>query len=159
MSTMLDHEHYMRRAIELARKNPQAPFAALLVEGATGTVWAEGLNRTQDGPIWHGEIDVLERCARAHPGIDWTGLVLYTTAEPCPMCMSAITWARIGVLGFGTSIRTLQRLGWAQIDILAEEVAARAPFHKCQLLGGLLEMECDALFQAAVARQFASRPA
>jgi tRNA(adenine34) deaminase len=85
-------------------------------------------------------------CPR-HPGIDWTGLTLYSTAEPCPTCQSAILWAGISRVVFGTSIRTLQRLGWWQIDIPAEEVMQRTPFRQCELAAGVLEAECDALFQ------------
>ena len=65
------------------------------------------------------------------------------------MCQGAILWAGIPEVVFGTSIRTLVQLGWSQIDIKAEEVARRAPFAQCTLIGGVLERECDALFQAA----------
>ena len=74
---------------------------------------------------------------------------LYTTAEPCCMCQGAILWAGIPEVVFGTSISTLQRLGWHQIDIPAEEVVRRTPFAECALIGGVLEHECDELFVAA----------
>ena len=77
---------------------------------------------------------------------DWGRLTLYTTAEPCPMCMAAILWAGIPRVVFGTSIRQLQRLGWHQIDITSEEVVRRTPFRSCTLVGGVLAAECDALF-------------
>jgi tRNA(Arg) A34 adenosine deaminase TadA len=107
---------------------------------------AEGRNRSGDSPIWHGETDAIHRCAVAHPGIDWSSLTLYSTAEPCPMCQSAVLWAGISRVVFGTSIRTLQSRGWWQIDIPAEEVTRRTPFRECVILGGVLESECDALF-------------
>jgi tRNA(adenine34) deaminase len=68
------------------------------------------------------------------------------------MCQGAILWACIPEVVFGTSIQTLQRLGWKQIDIRAEKVARRTPFRRCTLIGGVLERDCDALFQAAVRR-------
>lgn len=77
-------------------------------------------------------------------------LVLYTTAEPCPMCQAAILWTGIETVVFGTSIRSLQRLGWRQIDILAEEVVRRSPAWTCVLIGGVMEKECDALFESAI---------
>ena len=104
------HEQYMRRAIEIARRNPEAPFGALLVDRQTGEVMAEGLNRWQENPAWHGEIDAINRCAAENPRVSWAGLCLYTTAEPCCMCQGAILWAGIPELVFGTSIRTLHRL-------------------------------------------------
>jgi tRNA(adenine34) deaminase len=146
------HEQYMRRAIEIARRNPQAPFAALLVDRQTGQVVAEGLNRWRENPTWHGEIEAINRCAAESPGVTWSGLRLYTTAEPCCMCQGAILWAGIPEVVFGSSIRTLEQLGWNQIDIRAEEVARRTPFASCTLIGGILERDCDALFQAAVRR-------
>jgi tRNA(Arg) A34 adenosine deaminase TadA len=144
-----DHEQQMRRALDLARNNSRFPFGAVLVEMATGNVVAEGYNRSDDNPCWHGEIDVINRCAARHPGIDWSGLRLYTTAEPCCMCQGAILWAGIAEVVFGTSIRTLQQMGWNQIDILSEEVVQRAPFGRCAIVGGVLESECDALFLSA----------
>ena len=146
------HEPYMRRAIEIARGNPEAPFGALLVDRQTGQVVAEGLNRWQENPTWHGEIDAINRCAAESPGVTWSGLRLYTTAEPCCMCEGAILWAGIPEVVFGTSIHTLKRLGWKQIEIRAEEVARRTPFARCTLIGGVLERDCDALFLAAVRR-------
>jgi tRNA(Arg) A34 adenosine deaminase TadA len=69
------------------------------------------------------------------------------------MCQSAALWSGIGTVVFGTSIRTLQRQGWRQIDILAEEVVRRSPGWNCVLIGGVLEPECDALFEQALARR------
>jgi len=139
----------MRRAIELARQVPELPFGAVIVHGNTGDVIAEGFNRSAENPTWHGEIDALNQCARVHPGIDWSPLVLYTTAEPCPMCASAILWAGLRAIVFGSSIPYLQSLGWWQIDLRAEEVLRQAPFRSCQLVGGVLESECNALFVQA----------
>ena len=53
----------MRRAIEVARQNPAAPFGALLVDVETGRVMAEGVNRGGENPNWHGEIVVIDRFA------------------------------------------------------------------------------------------------
>ena len=147
------HEQYMRRAIELARRNPEAPFGALLADRKTGQVVSEGLSRWQENPTWHGEIDAINRCAAENPGITWSGLRLYTTAEPCCMCQGAILWAGIPEVVFGSSIHALARLGWNQISIPAEEVTRRTPFASCTLMGGVLEGDCDSLFQAAVTRR------
>jgi tRNA(Arg) A34 adenosine deaminase TadA len=143
-------EHYMRRAIEVAKRQPAAPFGAVLIDGQTGRILAEGINRWRENPTWHGEIDAINRCAASHRAMDWSALVLYTTAEPCCMCQAAILWAGIGGVVFGTSIETLKRLGWDQIDLRAVEVSRRAPFARCELTGGVLERECDALFEAAL---------
>jgi len=144
----LDHAKFMRRAIEQARKVPDFPFGAVIVRAGDGEVVAEGHNRSLDNPTYHGEMVAINNCAARHPGIAWEPLVLYTTAEPCPMCQSAIEWAGIGAVVFGSSIPFLKDLGWWQIDIRADEVIRRTTFRRTRLLGGVLETECNALFQA-----------
>jgi tRNA(adenine34) deaminase len=145
----LDHSRFMRLAIEQARKNPRYPFGAVLIDGTTERVLAEGINRVTESPIFHGEMDAINNCAHNNPQIDWNKLILYTTAEPCPMCQSAIVFAGIRLTVFGTSIPYLMKVGWRQIEIRADEVLRRSLFSQSVLLGGVLEGECNALFNAA----------
>ncbi|MDQ3773137.1 MAG: nucleoside deaminase [Pseudomonadota bacterium] len=105
----------------MAKQVPELPFGAVIVRRATGVIVAEGHNRSSESPTFHGEIVVINRCATDHPSIDWAEVDLYTTAEPCPMCQSAIEWAGIPTVYYGTSIPYLQRLGWKQIEIRAKE--------------------------------------
>jgi tRNA(adenine34) deaminase len=148
------HERHMRRAIELARGNPDAPFGTVIAGRETGEILAEGLNDAQENPILHGEIDAILRLVQTLPNVDLTQLVLYTTAEPCPMCSGAILWCGIPHVVFGTSIGTLKRLGLPQIDLACEEVVRRASssFRHLKVAGGVLEKECDALFEAMARR-------
>ncbi len=147
---MNEHELYMRRAIEIAANVPSFPFGALIVDRNDGKILAEGWNKSAINPTFHGEMDAINQLVHSHPRIDGKDLVLYTTAEPCPMCQGAILWTGIGVVVFGTSIRSLQRMGWRQIDILAEEVIRRSPGWRCTIMGGVLEQDCDALFARAI---------
>jgi hypothetical protein len=57
----LNHEHYMRRAIELAANMPDQPFAAVIVDRSSGQIVAEGWNKSSINPTWHGEIDAINR--------------------------------------------------------------------------------------------------
>ena len=148
----LDHERFMRRAISLTANVPDLPFGAVIVNRDSGKMVAEGWNKSPINPTWHGEIDAINQLVLSDLGIDGTKLVLYTTAEPCPMCQGAILWSGIETVIFGTSIRFLQKIGWRQIDILAEEVVRRSPTWRCTLIGGVLEQECNALFLAASRR-------
>lgn len=139
------HEIMMRHALVIARQNPEYPFGSVITD-EKGDIVAEGINRGDENPIWHGEIDAINECARYYAGRDWSALTLYTTAEPCPMCMSAILWCGLGGVVFGTSIETLMRLGWNQIAIPSSEVAARSWNKKLLIRGGILEDQCNRLF-------------
>jgi len=144
-----DDESHMRRAIRLAANNPKYPFAAVIVDEEKRIV-GEGWNRSVQNPTWHGEMDAINKCAAAHPGIDWTKLTLYTTAEPCAMCQGAVAWSGISRVVFGSSIPFLKSLDWWAIDIRAEELSRLAAFHQCAVVGGVLEEECNKLFQTAL---------
>ena len=148
----LDHECQMRRAIEIAHGNPDAPFGTFIADHETGEVLAEGLNHAERSPLMHGEIDGILRLGKASPDGDWTRLVLYTTAEPCPMCASANLWCGILRVVYGTSIGTLRRLRLPQIGLPVVEVAGRSSFGGFEITGGILEGDCDALFEEMVRR-------
>ena len=143
---MLDDERYMRQAIKLSANSPVLPFAAVIVDRRTGAVVAEGWNRAEGNPLLHGEVDALNALAALRLRPDGRELVLYTTAEPCPMCMGAILWTGVGRVVFGTTIRFLLDTGWRQIDIPAAEVTGRAVGMGCEVRGGVLANECDELF-------------
>jgi tRNA(Arg) A34 adenosine deaminase TadA len=131
----LDHPRFMRRAIEQAKKVPHVPFGAVIVRGTTGEEVGAGYNRFGENPTFHGELEAINRCAAEHPGVDWSQLVLYTTAEPCPMCQAAVEWAGIAMTVYGSSVPFLRKLGWWCIDIRAEEVIRRTPFRRTAILG------------------------
>jgi len=147
-SLELDHGLYMRKAIELAWTPPAALFRSIIVGRCTGEILALGANdSTTDHPLVHGETNAIDICFRQHPGVDWTALALYSTAGPCSMCQSAILWAGISLVGCGTSASTLQRLGFEAPDIRAEEIAGRSRMGRCEIVGGVLEVQCDELFE------------
>jgi guanine deaminase len=91
-------EESMRRAIVLALENIRnaqgGPFGALVVKD--GRVLAEGVNRVTatNDPTAHSEIVAIREACRALGNFQLTGCDLYTTCEPCPMCLGAIYWAR-----------------------------------------------------------------
>lgn len=141
----------MRVAIDVARGNPRAPFGAIVVDAARGEIVARGVNAAGTDPTAHGEIVALRDLWSGGPPQRPERLMLYTTAEPCPMCQGALLWARLGGIVYGTSIPTLVRLGWDQIDLRAAELVERTDFARPTLIGGVLEAECDALFVEAEA--------
>ncbi|WP_206604608.1 nucleoside deaminase [Kineobactrum sediminis] len=109
-------QRFMRRAIELGRKAADTgeggPFGAVIVR--EGEIIGEGWNRviaTSD-PTAHGEvIAIRDACARA--GIfSLEGSTIYTSGEPCPMCLGAIYWARIEHVFYGFSIDAAATCGF-----------------------------------------------
>jgi tRNA(Arg) A34 adenosine deaminase TadA len=143
---MSQHERAMRLAIAEARRNPVYPFGAVIVRAADGAVSARGVNATRVNPILHGEIAAMNDYVARHGNKDWADHILYTTGEPCSMCMSALVWAGIGGVVFASSIDGIRRAGIAQIDIAAKAVIDASPFYRGMLLGGVLEAETDRLF-------------
>ena len=140
------HERCMRLAITKGRENPSFPFGVLIVRATDLTVMASGVNTTRRNPTFHGEIDAINDYVRRHGNEGWERMILYTTGEPCTMCTSAIVWAGIGAVVFGSSIETLARVGIRQIDISSASVTHAAPFYHGSLLGGILTSETDRLF-------------
>ncbi len=140
------HEDYMKQAIGIAKRHPQHPFGSLIIHRG-GQILEKAVNNVIASPVLHGELHVIHQCALNHPeGLDWSELALYTTAEPCPMCMGAIIWSGIGRVIFGTSSATLMKKGWRQFDLNCSEMLDRASFARCEVISGVLESECDALF-------------
>ena len=138
---------FMLQAIQLAASNPRRPFAAVIVDRETGLIAASGTNRVHDHPLWHAEIDAINQLGSAALLCNG-GLSLYSTAEPCPMCFSAILWTGITEVIYGTSISRLMEFGWRQIPIEASEIASRTADFQCSVVGGVLCRETDLLFAA-----------
>ena len=143
------HEFFMRKAIDLALQVPQLPFGSVIVNRATGEIVAEGFNKSALNPTFHGEMVAINHCAELHHPNDWSKFDLYTTAEPCSMCQSAIQWTGIAHVYYGTSIPYLKENNWQQINIRASEVIAQTNFRKTIIFGGILEAECNMLFDKA----------
>lgn len=143
---MAQHEAFMRLAIAEARGNPRYPFGAVIVRPDTGEVLGQGVNDSAANPTLHGEIACLNDYVRRNGSRGWERVVLYTTAEPCSMCMSALVWAGIGGVVFASSIDGITRAGIDQIRIRAKAVVDASPFYDGLLLGGVLAAETDRMF-------------
>jgi tRNA(Arg) A34 adenosine deaminase TadA len=98
----------MQLALEAAAKagaSGEVPVGAVLVDGATGAILAVAHNCTEadHDPTAHAEMLVLREAARGLGTPRLSGCDLYVTLEPCPMCATAISFARIRRLYFGAS--------------------------------------------------------
>lgn len=95
---------HMQRAIELSRIHMQqgegGPFGAVIVKD--GRILAEGWNRvtSTNDPTAHAEVTAIRRACESLGNFDLQGAELYTSCEPCPMCLSAAYWARVSKIYF-----------------------------------------------------------
>src|SRR6266403_5685220 len=141
------HQQAMRLAIAEARGNPAFPFGAVIWRAADRHVIATGVNKGSANPTFHGEIVAINDYVARHGHLGWNEAILYTTGEPCPMCMSAMVWAGMGGVVWGTSIERLREFGINQILIPATAVIAASAFYHGEILGHVLQAETDALFR------------
>ncbi|KAJ9148998.1 hypothetical protein NKR23_g4682 [Pleurostoma richardsiae] len=162
-------EHWMRRAnaalAELSSPCPFAAFATVIVNhtdtDSLGEAVCVGVNSGSSlgNPTLHGEIATIDRCSETlqSPPYSLTpaetlrafrDFTLYTNGEPCPMCASAIRWAGFRECVFGTSIETLIRLGWNQIDVRSSEIFSRSSRLPTEttLISDVLAAETDPFF-------------
>jgi tRNA(Arg) A34 adenosine deaminase TadA len=117
---------FLRRAIELSRERMEAghggPFGALVTRGSE--VIAEGWNQVlaNNDPTAHAEIMAIRAACERLGGFHLDGCVLYTSCEPCPMCLGATIWARVGHVYYAAG-RADAAAGFAD-EWMYEEMAA-----------------------------------
>ena len=143
-------EHFMQLALAKAQEGVNqggSPFGACLVKD--GEVLACAHNQVlQDTDITaHAEVTAIREACRKLRSIDLAGCVIYSTCEPCPMCFSAIHWAKIDKIVFGASIEDARNLGFSELSIsnLKMKEGGRSPV---VVSGPLLKKEALDLFQA-----------
>lgn len=106
----------MARAIKLSIENVNSgcggPFGAVLVRG--GKILAEGTNRVTslNDPTAHAEVLAIREACRKLKSFELKGCELYTSCEPCPMCLGAIYWSRLDRVYFGNSVADAAEIGF-----------------------------------------------
>lgn len=103
---MMRNEDFMRQAIDLSVENVRnggGPFGAVIVKD--GEVIATGTNRVTANcdPTAHAEVTAIRNACQHLGTFDLSGCTIYTSCEPCPMCLGAIYWARIGRMYYGNT--------------------------------------------------------
>jgi guanine deaminase len=126
-------EQWMRDAVDLARTGMQqsggGPFGALIVCDAS--VVGRGNNRVTEqlDPTAHAEIVAIREACRTLGRFDLRGCILYTSCEPCPMCLAAIYWARLDKVFYATTRHDAAEAGFDDQFIYEQlplEIAARS---------------------------------
>ena len=101
-----DDERFMRLALNEARQG-DFPFGAVIVRDGQVLARGRNLGKTNDDPTAHGEMVAIRRCLTDYGSASLRGSTLYTSGEPCAMCMGAILWCRISRLVFAASVEQL----------------------------------------------------
>ncbi len=119
-----EREGYMRRALALARQgmngNAGGPFGAVIVKD--GRIVGEGCNRvtSTNDPTAHAEVVAIREACKALGTFDLSGAEIYASCEPCPMCLAAIYWARIGRIYYANTREGAARIGFDDDHIYRE---------------------------------------
>lgn len=142
-------QELMQRAIDLAVENVRnggGPFGAVIARG--GEIVAEGVNRvtSQHDPTAHAEVQAIRKACSELNTFDLTGLDIYASCEPCPMCLGAIYWAHLDHLYFADTKDDAARIGFDDAFIYKE---LPLPIHERKLpTEAMMNAEAQAPFVA-----------
>lgn len=120
------HENFMRTAIRLAEQNVTkalgGPFGAVIVKN--GKIISKSANKvtTSLDPTAHAEVSAIRIACKKLQTFDLSGCVIYTSCEPCPMCLSAIYWAHIDKIYFANTKHDAHQIGFDD-QFIYDEIA------------------------------------
>lgn len=148
MNTLEDKKRFMRRAIELSEesvRNGGGPFGAVIVKD--NNIIAEGVNRVtlNHDPTAHAEVSAIREACRALDTFDLSGCEIYSSCEPCPMCLGAIYWAHIDRIYYGNNRRDAAAIGFDD-EMLYREIALE-PILRSKAMNELLGDEAIRAFE------------
>jgi guanine deaminase len=142
-------EELMRLAINKTRegfKTGNSPFGCAIEQGGKLIATAHNTVLTTIDSTAHAEVNAI-RVGCKHIG-KWflEGGIVATTCEPCPMCMSALHWARVDTVYFGATVQDAADVGFNELYIDAKKILEMGK-SKVKLIGGVLTNECRELFK------------
>jgi guanine deaminase len=141
---------FMARAIQLSIDNVHTgrggPFGAVVVKD--GTLVAEGANQvtSTNDPTAHAEVLAIREACKKLRTFDLEGCEIYTSCEPCPMCLGAIYWARLSRIYFANSAADASKIGFDD-SLIYGEIARPHPQRKIPMIQ-LMREEALAAFRA-----------
>ncbi|MBP2830691.1 nucleoside deaminase [Aquimarina sp. U1-2] len=137
------HSKFMELAITLARKGKvtsgAGPFGAVIVKD--DQIIAKAYNKVgkQQDPTQHAELAVIQKACKVLKSKDLSGCILYTSCEPCMMCLGACHWANFDVIYFGASADDAKKNGfiYSQVFYNSDQEKRYQEFNMNQLLRDL----------------------
>ncbi|MFH1395588.1 MAG: nucleoside deaminase [Candidatus Omnitrophota bacterium] len=144
-----DHK-FMQMAIEEAYRgvdaNDGGPFGAVIVKGEEVLAMAHNTVLKDNDPVRHAEINAISLASKKNKTYDLSGCVIYSTTEPCPMCFSAMHWARLEKLVYGTDIEDVKKLGFNELTIPASVMKERGR-SLVLIQSAFMRSECEKLLK------------
>lgn len=130
---MMNQKDIMRRAIALSEESVLSgggPFGAVIAKG--GNIIAEASNTVtiDHDPTAHAEVNAIRKATQTLGTFDLTGCDIYTSCEPCPMCLGAIYWAHLDCIFYANNRKDAARIGFDDDFIYQEIALSPAERHK-----------------------------
>ncbi len=147
---MKAEKRFMEMAIAKALagiKNNDSPFGACIVKNGRVIAVAHSTVLTGRDATNHAEMNAIRLACKKLKTHELRGCTVYSTTEPCPMCFSAIHWAKADTIVFGTAIADATALGFHELSIRNAEMKRRGG-SPLKLSGGFMKKECLALLAA-----------
>jgi tRNA(Arg) A34 adenosine deaminase TadA len=141
-------EDMMRLALEEARQSRlegNKGYGAVAVLGTQVLARAHDTTTLRRDPSLHAEVNVIREAVHVLGEDNLSGVILFSTCEPCPMCSSLAVWANVSTIVFGASIEQTSAGGKARILVPAREIVDRSPV-AIEIVQGVLEQECLSLY-------------
>lgn len=124
METNEKDREFMRAAIRLANDSVErggGPFGAVIVKDGKIVAGSSNSVTIDNDPTAHAEVNTIREACRKLGTFDLTGCTIYTSCEPCPMCLGAIYWARISRIFYGNTRKDARDIDFAD-DFIYEEL-------------------------------------
>ncbi len=144
----IDPESLMHHAIEAAKRGiraQQSPFGCAIARGDEIVAACHNIVWQSTDITGHAEITALREACRKVDQILLSDCVVATTCEPCPMCMTALHWARVQTVYYGATIADAANAGFNELNLNAATLLRSGGSH-VQLRDGVLTEQCRALF-------------
>jgi tRNA(Arg) A34 adenosine deaminase TadA len=138
----------MQLAIDICRQGlaaGQSPFGCAIARDGELLASSHNTVLATTDITAHAEVNAIRAACRQTGNILLEGAIVATTCEPCPMCMSALHWARVDTVYFGASIADAAVAGFNELQLPAGELL-RLGGSKLKLIPGVLPQECRQLF-------------
>lgn len=140
---------YMQMAIDKCREGVdkgQTPFAACIVKDDEVIACDHNIVWESTDITAHGEVHAIRNACRHINSIDLSGCTIYSTCEPCPMCFTAIHWARISRIVYGADITDAERFGFNELKI-TNHLLKELGLSNVEIVPDFMKNQCVEVFE------------